>query len=202
MPGEFICRFQPIFAKLGRALVTSHTVKVKVEYRDPEALKRAVLAMGGIWYGHGLHDLFDTKQTGYGFRLPMKNGYHQEAGGTYWYHPLVLCDDGSLAYDAYGGAWGDISQVEKLQRQYADAMVEQAAVEQGWQFERQADKITIYHSSGGILVWDGTTLDQSGFTGSMCHDAAMAILTKLGREQEITLKPEYAAVAASVQLSN
>ncbi|MFL5342753.1 MAG: hypothetical protein ACJ8F7_21685, partial [Gemmataceae bacterium] len=134
--GDRWCRFRPLLDALGPVRVDSHTARIKVEYTDPEALRRAVEAMGGVWYGRGHFDLFDTEQDGLGFRLPFANGWTaalnprqtaRPGEPSYWYHPIVLRDDGELAYDEYGGAWGDPAQLQLLKAEYATAVVETRA---------------------------------------------------------------------------
>ena len=89
------CRFGPVLDALGHVRVDSHTARIVVEYQSAELLRLAVLGMGGQWLGAGSHRLFDGAYVGQGFRLPG------------WSYPLVLQEGGKLAYDDYGGAWGN-----------------------------------------------------------------------------------------------
>lgn len=176
--GHFWCRFRPLLDRLGPVKVHSHTALLKVEYTDPDALKIAVERMGGLWYGFDAkHDLFDTKQTGWGFRLPMAEGLHKTADGRrFWYHPLVLRADGQLAYDSYGGEWGDVSQLETLKSEYAFAMTEKAALDLGWLTERVDGRLVVHHPSGGTLsVSADGKLETQGFVGGACHQAREAL---------------------------
>lgn len=200
--GEKACRFSSIFSLLGPWVVNSHTVTVKVEYKDIDMLRRAVLAVGGIWYGQGKHDLLDTIQEGYGFRLPMERGVNvDQSGKSYWYHPIVLRGDGQLAYDDYGGAWGDKAQLDRLQVSYTVSVCEQAAMNQGWQCERinGGVELLVYHPSGGTMtVTQDGKIDAAGFVGHGCHDAIQSLGLPILESQ---IKPEYSQVAAEVHVS-
>lgn len=192
------CRFRPVLDVLGPIQVDSHTAKVQVEYTDPEALKCAVERMGGIWLGHGEYSLGDTEQKGYGFRLPMANGRTKIDGKGYWYHPLVLCDDGQLAYDEFGGVWGDVKQLPVLKAEYAMAAVETAAANQGWQSERTSEGLVVYHPQGGRLTYSNQgVLEAHEFVGTGCHDAMLQLGLNL---TGLTAKPEYAMQKAQVMV--
>jgi len=200
--GRFFCRFGPILNTLGPAVVTSHTVTVKVEYRDPETLRAAVLAMGGIWYGWAdTHSLGDTVQSGWGFRLPMANGYHEHEGKHYWYHPLVLRPDGELAFDAYGGYWGDQSQLPLLKEEYTIQHTLRQAELLGWQAERTPQGITVYHPDGGVLTLSKEGVcETTGFVGAGCHEARLSLgLAAFG---EIHNKAEFAQTKAVCRTGN
>lgn len=210
--GDRWCRFNAVLSKIGPVRVDSHTAKIKVEYTDPDQLRRAVERMGGIWYGAGHYDLHDTEQDGYGFRLPMKGGfkphdklskYWTQAGpdeASHWYHPCVLRADGELAYDEYGGVWGDLAQLERLKAEYCFVTAEHAAGQQGWLTERTATgDLLIHHPSGGVLqVSAGGTLATSGFTGGACHEARLALGLPV-EEGSIVETGECSQVAAVIQ---
>ena len=175
-----LCRFSPMFHRMGaRQVVNSHTVNVKVEYRDLDALESAVGAMGGTVLGHGTHRLYQGSETGFGFRLPD------------WRYPLVLRDDGSLAYDDYGGAWGNVSDLDGLRGRYAMEAARQAATQLGWIAEDCAEGLRVYHPSGGHLVVSADNVEAFGFHGQGCHDASMALASAMGKETRATAKAEY-----------
>ena len=158
----------------------SHTVTVKVEYRNMNALRAAVEAMGGQWIGEGVHRLFQGPEQGVAFKLKG------------WRYPCVLRKDGTLAYDDYNGAWGDPEDLKKLQKRYAFEAAKQAAMEQGWQFEEAEDHLTIFHPDGGeIRVLGDGTVDTSCFIGMDCEAASAPIEAALGRRLEQVHKPEY-----------
>lgn len=169
--GLFMCRFQPLLSALGQNVVHSHTATIKTEYDNLDAFKAAVHALGGLWLGQGKHSLGDTIQSGHGFRLPMADGLTCINGVNYWYHPLVLRGDKELAYDAYGGRWGDISGLERLKNEYNIQLAIQKASELGWTHEREGDRLTIFHPKGGTLRIEGGSLELQGFIGGECHKA-------------------------------
>src|SRR5207249_1046797 len=66
--GDRWCRFRPLLDCLGPIQVDSHTARIRVEYRDPELLKGAVLSLGWKWLGFARHHLFESEQIGHGFQ--------------------------------------------------------------------------------------------------------------------------------------
>lgn len=177
LAGDLWCRFRPLLDAVGPVRVDSHTVKVAVEYRDAAALEAAVVAMGGQWLGHGCHHLYQGDVGGLGFTLPG------------WRYPLVLAGS-SLAYDDYGGRWGRVGDLSRLQSRYLVALAQQRASELGWLHEPLGDGLLIHHPSGGSLTVaaDGT-VDANGFHGVGCHDAIVNL--DLGRWADAQAKPEY-----------
>lgn len=181
------CRFNPVLLALGRTGATSHTTTIKVEYREPEALGRAAVAMGGQVLGQGQHGLHSSVESGYAIHLPG------------WRYPVILRADGRLAMDHYGGRWGNQEDLKRLDVLYAIEVAAAAATSQGWYHERMADTLVIYHPDGGTLTVTGGTVDAAGFTGQGCHDAALAIEQALGREVARELKTEYFCERAHVR---
>jgi len=164
--GLYLCRFNPLFRAIGATpTVHSHTVKVKVDYTDPDALRGAVLALGWKWLGAGTHRLFSgNTATGHGFHIPN------------WQHPCILQEDGTLAFDDYHGHWGNVKDLDQLKAAYLTATVETAAKNLGWQYERTPQGITVYEPNGGILnVSNEGVCDTTNFVGTGCHDARTAL---------------------------
>ena len=193
------CKFNALFRLIGFVRVHSHTATVKTEYdpKHPECLEAAVRSLGGQWIGFGEHSLGDTRQTGYGFKLTMSGSVR---GDNLWYHPIVLRMDGQLAYDEYGGRWGDVNGLEKLKGAYAIAKAELAAQALGWMTERTADgSLVVYHpQSGTITITKDAAMDASGFLGAGCHAAVEA----LGIQTEnVQLKSVGCEVRATVGVS-
>lgn len=186
--GDSLCRFRPILDQIGPARVCSHTVKVKVDYNDLEALRRAVLSMSGTWLATGTHQLFDGQSAhGQGIQLPN------------WRYPIVLDAAGEMHYDDYGGQWGRVSDLDTLRAEYAIIRAETVAREIGWQTERTAQGLTVYHPAGGALTLSrDMTVDTTGFIGSACHEAREAL--GLAVDGEVTTKPEALAVPARINL--
>lgn len=182
------CRFNALFTMIGAPRVHSHTVKIKVDYRDPDALRSAVLALGGAWIGAGSHKLFERAETGLGFTLPN------------WRYPLCATPTGELAYDDYHGSWGNVADLEKLRTAYTTGTVERAALALGWQFARTQNGIEVFHPQGGVLtVSNAGVCETTGFTGSNCHDARTAL--GLAADGEPVNKAEHDQTLAQIQLS-
>ena len=199
------CRFQPIFAALGRTRVVSHVTKVDVEIRDLDAMetvcKRRGLALHRnqqkyAWWGRSVGDypipagmtVADLGKCSHAIHL---NSRSFEIG-------LVAQSDNSyrLIFDFYGqhellAAVGG-QECEGLIGDYTIETARNAANAQMWPVSDCADgAIIIYHPSGGTLTVnrDGT-VDANGFVGSGCTVASV-IENALGAKQETTLKPEY-----------
>jgi hypothetical protein len=182
------CRFMPVLRTLGIATVYSHTVRVKVDYRDPDQLRAAVEAMGGAWIGQGTHQLFAGQSaTGHGFTLPG------------WNFPLVLDSAGELHFDDFSGSWGDTKHLEQLKTEYAFVKTEREAQLLGWQTERTDNGLLVYHPDGGLLtVSREMVCETTGFVGTGCHDARLAL--GLAADGSPVNKVEHDQAAARIQL--
>ncbi len=182
---ETWCRFRPVLDVLGPVQVNSHTVQVKVQLKDPEALKLAVESMSGTWIGMGDHWMNETHR-GHAFKLPN------------WYKMLILKADGELVFDDYKNRWGDVRDIEKLKAEYSISKAILAAQGQGWQYERVPEGLKVYHpSSGHMIIGRNGTAEAFGFSGVGCHDSLMA----LGIEGEFTAKEELGQVKAETQIA-
>lgn len=91
----------------------SHTMNIEIELHDRAALEAACQRLG-VRMIEGIHRLYQTVEEGIGICLPG------------WKYPVVVKDDGSVAYDNYGGSWGNISEFNKLRAYYG---VEKAKIE-------------------------------------------------------------------------
>jgi len=189
-----VCRFSALLAGLGvRAVVNSHTVRVAVEFSNVDALRAAVDELGGQFIGAGVHRLFERGDVaGVAFRL------------LGWRYPLVATADGSLAFDAYGGKWGNVADVDRLRAAYSVAAAKLAADGLGWLSERNAaGGLTVYHPDGGTLTVDATgAVDANGFNGVGCHDAAGMLAGAIGRPVEFAAKQEYYAAEQRLTAGN
>jgi hypothetical protein len=202
--GLYLCRFNDLFKALGiSTVVHSHTALAKVDYTDIDALRKCVQGMGGIWYGQGHYSLGDTQQDGWGFRLPMAKGFHEDKNypnQKFWYHPIVLRGDGQLAFDAYGGNWGDMKTLDQLRGKYMEETgfsqkVEEQAKLLGYAYERtSSNELVVYHPSGGKLTLapDGK-IATDGFHGGGCHNFRQ----ELGLEAEGIVETGEACQVAS-----
>ncbi len=167
----------------------SHTVRVKIEIRDMEALAAAVADLGGRVLGKGEHRLYQGPVRGLGIQLPG------------WSYPVVLESSGQIAYDDYHGHWGDVRDLDRLRERYAIRAAEAAAVRLGWYAEVDETGVTIFHPDGGTLRVDASgRVSAHGITGSSCVEASAPIEEGLGRADERVLAPEYYDARAVVRV--
>jgi hypothetical protein len=83
----------------------SETMNINTEILDMAALAVTCERLG-LQMQAGEHKLFETKETGMGVFLPG------------WKFPLVIKDGGQVAYDLYGGLWGDEKKLHELTAYY------------------------------------------------------------------------------------
>lgn len=158
----------------------SHLLTIKTEIKDMEALASAVEALGGHVLGMGKYLVYTQWVEGLGIRLPG------------WYYPVVLKEDGSLAFDNDRGRWGDPARLDELRSRYTIEAARLAATRLGWVSEVQPDgKLVIYHPDGGTLTVEDGTLDAAGFQGASCANATEAIAAALGAVGTEIRKPEW-----------
>jgi hypothetical protein len=174
-----LCRFTPLLRAVGvQGAVTSHTTRVACEYRDLDALRAAVAALGGTCLGEGEHRIYSHDSSGIGFRLPG------------WRFPLVVAG-GELVFDNYGGSWGDIRDLAKLEAAYVNAAAQAVAAQLGWQCRVDGDALVVDHPAGGSLRITRGEVDACGFIGAGCHAAAEDFVRAIGRASETALKPSF-----------
>lgn len=92
----------------------SHTMNITLEMKDHDALVSACSRIGAETLGYGNHRLYSTSENGFGIKL---------AG---WNYPVVVKDDGKVAFDNYNGHWGDIKDFNGLKAYYG---IEKAKIE-------------------------------------------------------------------------
>src|SRR5438105_427556 len=104
----------------------SHVVTIETKVHDPVAVKAACQKLGLAAPTEGSAELFSGKVEGLIVKLPG------------WEYPIVIDHlAGSIKYDNYSGAWGEIGQMEKFLQRYA---VEKAKIEarrRGYQVSEQ-----------------------------------------------------------------
>src|SRR5262245_41380662 len=165
----------------------SHTIQAKIELRNREALARAVTHLGGAIKGEGTYSFFSSREVGFGFHLPR------------WRFPIVLRDDGTVAFDDYKGQWGNRADIDTLRSRYAIEAARCAAEAQGWYCEEQGEALMIYYPEGGTLtVSPSGEVDASSFIGPGCADATEIIASALGQKQAEYCKPEFFAERAHI----
>jgi hypothetical protein len=93
----------------------SHIVTIETQVRDPAAVRTACDRLRLPPPTEGTFQLYSSRATGLGVQLPD------------WRYPVV-CDTttGKLAFDNFGGRWGEQSQLDKFLQSYA---VEKAKIE-------------------------------------------------------------------------
>jgi hypothetical protein len=103
------------FTPFTQEFVMSHLVTIETQVRDPVAVGSACARLGLPAPTVGTYTLYNEEASGLGVRLPL------------WRFPLV-CDTttGKLAYDNFGGRWGDPARLELFLQAYA---VEKAKLE-------------------------------------------------------------------------
>jgi len=121
---------------------------------------------------------------GSGFAVHLKN----------WNYNIVIDKEGHASFDNYGGRWGNIDELKKLQEAYALRAAEKVCQDQGWYCETQNGSLIITHPTGGVITISGTTIDATGFSGEVCAAATAEIEKAMGIESSRTLKPQYGEV--------
>lgn len=93
----------------------SHIVRIETQVRDPVAVTAACSRLKLPPPEQGTFQLFAAEATGLAVRLPA------------WHYPVVCqTASGQLAYDNFGGAWGDPAELNKFLQAHA---IEKARLE-------------------------------------------------------------------------
>ena len=86
----------------------SHIVTIDTEVRDPAAVAAACRRLGLAEPTHGTAKLFSGEASGVLVELPG------------WKYPVVCkTETGQLAFDNYGGHWGEQAQLDRFLQGYA-----------------------------------------------------------------------------------
>jgi hypothetical protein len=121
----------------------SHIVRIETQVRDPAAVRSACARLGLGPPEEGTFQLFTNQATGLAVRLPK------------WNYPVVCqTDTGELAFDNYGGAWGDRARLDEFLQAYAIEKARLEARRQGHAVTEQrltsgAVKLTIHVGGAG-----------------------------------------------------
>jgi hypothetical protein len=93
----------------------SHIVEIQTEVRDPAAIQAACRRLSLPEPTYGTANLFSSAKTGWAVQL------------SGWQYPVV-CDvaSGSIAFDNFDEAWGEIQRLNDFRQAYA---VEKAKIE-------------------------------------------------------------------------
>jgi hypothetical protein len=98
-----------------------HTVTVATQIRDLKALDAACRRLQIPLPSHRTVRFYDQELTGFGLHLPG------------WVYPILIeHEKGTILYDIYGGAWGDIRELHKLTQAYAVELELQRAKQLGY----------------------------------------------------------------------
>lgn len=93
----------------------SHTMNIEIEMRDIDALAAACERIGIEMLPYGEHKLFSSsRETGIGIML------------SGWSYPVVVKDNGMVAFDNFKGRWGDEAKLNELKAYYG---LEKAKIE-------------------------------------------------------------------------
>ncbi|WP_339749679.1 DUF1257 domain-containing protein [uncultured Rubinisphaera sp.] len=86
----------------------SHIVSIQTEIRDPVAIRSACDRLRLPEPVFGEVKLFSSSATGWAVQLPE------------WRYPVVcVVNAAKLAFDNFGGRWGDPKQLDRFQQIYA-----------------------------------------------------------------------------------
>lgn len=101
----------------------SHTVTIKTDVTDKQAIVAACRRLGLEMPVEGRHTLYQRSEAITGMAVKLPN----------WNYPVVFnTDTGAVAYDNFNGHWGDISEYEKFMQAYAVSRAMQEASMQGY----------------------------------------------------------------------
>ncbi len=94
----------------------SHIVTVRAtKFTDRQALREAVRRLkDAAIIGEQMFHLFSRRIKGLGIQL------------SGWQYPVVVGEDGTIAYDNFGGHWGDQAELDRLVQAY---LVEKTKIE-------------------------------------------------------------------------
>ena len=98
----------------------SHVVLIQTEIRDPAAIRAACDRLHLSEPVYEEVKLFSSSATGWAVRLPG------------WRYPVVCdVDNASIAYDDFGGCWGEQKQLDRFVQAYGVEKAKAEARRQG-----------------------------------------------------------------------
>ena len=106
----------------------SHTIKLEVESKNRQALIATCQRLGYRIGGESEYALYASTEIGLAVYLPD------------WRYPVVVRSDGTIAFDNYKGAWGDIVHLNKLRQTYAAEVTRQEFAMQGLSVYEQTNQ--------------------------------------------------------------
>jgi len=120
----------------------SHTMNVQLELRDQDALLEACKRLN-LQVKQGRFKLYSSTEEGLGVFLPG------------WKYPVVIKQDGSVAYDNYDGNWGKVDELNKLKAYYGLEKAKMEARKKGYtvyeSFNDRTQELELRIQIGGAL---------------------------------------------------
>jgi hypothetical protein len=101
-------------------------MNVKIEMRDPDALVAAAERMGIKVGEKGTHKLYSSNSE-VGIPIYLKD----------WRYPVIVKDDGTIAFDNFNGSWGKTEALDELKQIYGIEKAKIEARRQGYSFFEQ-----------------------------------------------------------------
>ena len=112
----------------------SHTVTVKTDLKDKSVIVSVCKKLGLEITQEGGR-LFGGQESGMGIKLPG------------WQYPIVVKEDGSVAYDNYNGRWGAEEELHKLTANYGAEKARIEAARMGYEvhewFNQETSEIEV-----------------------------------------------------------
>lgn len=109
----------------------SHTMNIAIEMKDIDALAAACERLGIEMLPYGVHKLFSSnRETGIGVML------------TGWSYPVVVKDNGMVAFDNFNGRWGDEAKLNELKAYYGLEKAKIEARRAGYSVYESFDEVT------------------------------------------------------------
>lgn len=186
----------------------SHIVKVNVEIKNLQALKKAAEAIGlefregqqkYKWYGRSVGDY--PLPEGITVDMLGKCDHALSIPGNSGAYEIGVVDQGNgsygLLWDFWHGGFGLQALVgdgcSKLTEEYTACAAEAECDQLGWMHERQHDgSLLVYHPDGGTLtVSREGKIEANEFQGTACSLATAPLAEALGQRIDEQRKQEW-----------
>jgi hypothetical protein len=105
-------------------------MNIRTEIRDRIALEAACKELGIKILEGNSHHLYGGTEYGIGLKIPG------------WNYPVVVKDNGTLAFDDYKGSWGNKQDLTKLMAYYGLEKSKAEAEDQGYTVEESYNSQT------------------------------------------------------------
>ena len=105
----------------------SHVVKIETQIRDINAVRQACVCLKLEPPVHNTFELYNSSVTGWGVYLRD------------WKYPIVCkTDTGEIAYDNFGGRWGNAQRLDEFRQRY---VIEKTKIESRRQGHTSTEKL-------------------------------------------------------------